>query len=90
MAEIPPPPQDTLTLLIEVDKDNIHFVDNIFKSHDNIAQVRRDYRVFQGRPCYEILVPPQLLEETYSVIERLKDLIPIGIVKLLAETQESE
>lgn len=83
MPNIPPPPDDTLTLYVEIDGDDIHFVDNIFKSYDNLAQVRRDYETLAGRPCFEIHVPPQLLDETRAVLARLGEIVHIGRMTLL-------
>lgn len=85
MNNIPPPPTNTLLMLIEVNEDDIHFVDNIMKSHDNLAQVRRDFQTYKGRICYEIWVAPDLVEEVTSIIERLKNFIDIGLVAILEE-----
>lgn len=81
---IPPPPPDTLTLAVEVHPEDLHLVDNIFQGHDHIAQVRWNRRLVAGRPCYLILVPPDFLEETQAVLERLKRWVRLGRVTLLA------
>lgn len=83
MNPIPPPPPDTVTLLLEVQPDDIHFVDNILKGHDHIAQVRRDMRLHRGRPCFEVHVPPHFLDEVRRVLDRLRELIWIGQVVVL-------
>jgi len=90
MRDVPPPPEDTLSLMVEVGAEDIHFLDNIVKSHDHLAQVRRDYRLFQGRPCYEIMVPPQRLEELLQVLEHLKKLIWIGHVAVAPASKRGE
>ncbi len=85
MTHIPPPPTDTLLMLIEVNEDDIHFVDNIMKSHDNLAQVRRDFRTHKGRICFELWIAPGLLEEVQSIIEKLKNFIDIGLIEVFEE-----
>ena len=85
MTDIPPPPTDTTLMVIEVSAEDIHFVDNIMKSHDNLAQVRRDFRDHKGRPCYEIWIAPDLVDEVQSVIDRLRDFIDIGICELVPD-----
>lgn len=87
MSEIPPPPTDTVLLVFEVNTEDVHFVDNIVKSYDHIAQVRRDYRIYRGRPFYEMLVPPQLLEEAKEILDRLRNFIWVGQVVVLPKEQ---
>lgn len=80
MPDLPSDAWDTVSVMVEVGAQDIHLLDNIVKSHDHLAQVRRDYRLFQGRPCYEIMVPPQRLDELLEVLEHLKGIMWIGHV----------
>jgi len=83
-VSVPPEaPTDTLLMLLEVDPEDIHFVDNIIKSHDHVAQVRRNYRLYRGRPCYEVLIPAGFLDEVEQIVERLRSFIWVGQVVLL-------
>jgi hypothetical protein len=88
MNDIPPPPTDTVLMVLEVNTEDLHFVDNIMKSHDNLAQVRRDFRTHKGRPCYEVWIAPDLVEEVQSVIDRLRDFIDIGICEILPDVRD--
>jgi len=87
-SNIPPPPTDTVLMALEVNAEDIHFVDNIMKSHDNLAQVRRDFRTHRGRPCYEVWIAPDLVEEVQDVIAHLRPFIDIGICELVPNARD--
>jgi len=83
VSALPAAPPDTLLMLLEVGPEDIHFVDNIIKSHDHVAQVRRNYQLYRGRPCYEVLIPVGFLDEVEQIVERLKAFIWVGQVVVL-------
>lgn len=74
------PPKDTIQLFVELDSKDVHLVATIVHSYDGIANVRRDYRVHNGKTFFKILVPPDFLEETKEVLESLKPYMHIGEV----------
>ena len=75
---LPDPPDDTLDLYIEVDEEDLHFVDDIIKSYDGIANVRREYRVNRGQKQFKVLVSPCFLGEVKGIIRGLRKYIYIG------------
>lgn len=72
------PPKDTIKLFVELDSKEVHLLATIMQSYDGIANVRRDYRVHNGKTFFKILVPPDFLEETKHVLESLKPYMHIG------------
>lgn len=70
--------KDTIQLFVELDSKDLHLVATIIQSYDGIANVRRDYRVHNGKTFFKILVPPDFLDETKRVLESLKAYIHIG------------
>lgn len=69
---------NTVKLFVELDSKDVHLVATIMHSYDGIANVRRDYRVHNGKTFFKILVPPDFLEETKRVLESLKSYMHIG------------
>jgi len=70
--------KDTIQLFVELSSKDVHLIATIMQSYDGIANVRREYRVHNGKTFFKILVPPDFLEETKGVLESLKAYIHIG------------
>ena len=70
--------KDTIQLFVELDAKDVHLVATIMHSYDGIANVRRDYKVHNGKTFFKILVPPDFLDETKRVLESLKPYMHIG------------
>ena len=78
MEGLPPPPDDTLDLYIEVDEENLHLIDDIIKGYDGIANVRREYRVNRGQKQFRILVMPSFVDELKKILRGLRKYVYIG------------
>lgn len=79
--EVEPPPSDTVNLFVELEEKDVHFLDTIIKGYNGIANVRRDYKVREGKIYFKILVSPDLLEESKQVLEELREYISIGEIR---------
>jgi len=90
MTHIPPPSADTVTVAVEVAREDMSFLDNIVQAHDGIAQVRWDYRLIEGRPCYEIQTTPHFLDDTLQLLERLKAHMEIGLIRVVPADEGKE
>ncbi|MFP4588806.1 MAG: DUF4911 domain-containing protein [Candidatus Acetothermia bacterium] len=75
---LPKPEPDTLDLFVELDQEDLHFLDDIVKSYDGIANVRREYRPYKGQKQFKILVSPDFLVELKAVLRNLRQYIYIG------------
>ena len=65
---------------IETTEEEIHFIDAIVSAYDGVANVRRDYRVRNGRMYFKVYVGPGLEDEFEDLIERLRGRVKIGDV----------
>lgn len=86
---IPPPPVDTVTVAVEVARADMSFLDNIVQAYDGVAQARWDYRLIEGRPCYELQTTPHFLHETLQLLERLKAHMEIGLIRVLPADEDA-
>ncbi len=65
---------------IETTEEEIHFIDAIVSAYDGLANVRRDYRVRNGRMYFKVYVGPGLEEEFELLIRQLRRRAKIGDV----------
>ena len=72
--------RDATVYWIETTEDEIHFIDAVVSAYDGVANVRRDYRVRNGRMCFKVYVGPGLEDEFESLIARLRRRAKIGDV----------
>jgi len=56
----------------------IHFIDAILSAYDGLANVRRDYRLHDGKVFFKIYVAPGMEDEFEDVMERLRQQAEIG------------
>ena len=56
----------------------IHFIDAILSAYDGLANVRRDYRLHDGKVFFKIYVAPGMEDEFEDVLERLRREAEIG------------
>jgi len=57
----------------------IHFIDAILSAYDGLANVRRDYRLHNGKVFFKIYVAPGMEDEFEDVMERLRRQAEIGV-----------
>jgi len=69
------------TLLVELEERDVHFVSTIIRGYDGIADLRRDYRLIEGKTFFKLLVPPGFRREVEGVLEELREYASIGEVR---------
>jgi len=68
------------TLLVELEERDVHFVSTIVRGYDGIADLRRDYRLIEGRTFFKLLVPPSFRREVEGLLDELREYASIGEV----------
>jgi len=76
--KLPPPPAGSLEVYVELEEEDLYFLDAIIEGYDGIANVRREYREVDGDKEFRILTSPGCLNKTLSVIRDLRRFIFIG------------
>jgi len=76
--KLPPPPVGSLEVYVELEEEDLYFLDAIIEGYDGIANVRREYREVGGDKEFRILTSPGCLNKTLSVIRDLRRFIFIG------------
>jgi hypothetical protein len=76
--EIPSPPSDSIEVYVELEEEDLHFLDAVLEGYDGIANVRREYRVVDGNKEFRIYTSPGCLDRTLSVIRDLRRFIFVG------------
>lgn len=69
------------TLLVELEERDVHFVSTIIRGYDGIADLRRDYRLIEGKTYFKLLVPPGFRREVEGLLDELRAYAPIGEVR---------
>ena len=75
------PPQDTISLFVEMNEKDVHFLEMIIKAYDGVAHLRRDWFVREDRRFFKILVPPDLVDEVRRILDNMKKYIEIGEIR---------
>ncbi|MFW6111560.1 MAG: hypothetical protein ACOC7Z_00920 [Candidatus Bipolaricaulota bacterium] len=84
-GELPSPPEDSIELYVELEEEDLHFLDAVVEGYDGIANVRREYRVRDGGKEFRILTSPGYLDSTVSIIRDLRRFIFVGRIKIEGE-----
>ncbi|MEA3238924.1 MAG: DUF4911 domain-containing protein [Candidatus Bipolaricaulota bacterium] len=63
---------------VNTTESEIHFIDAILSAYDGLANVRRDYRLHDGKVFFKIYVAPGMEDEFEDVMERLRRQAEIG------------
>lgn len=87
--EHPAPPKDSLRLYVEVDEEDVYFLDAVIELYDGVANVRREYRVTDGEKEFLIYTSPGLFDFTVDLIRDLRSYIYIGKIHLEGDADES-
>ncbi len=64
--------RDATVYWINTTDEEVHFIDAILSAYDGLANVRRDYRLRDGRIFFKIYVAPGMEDEFEEVMERLR------------------
>ncbi len=75
---IPPPPDDSIEVYVELEEEDLYFLDAVIEGYDGIANVRREYREVEGAKEFRILTSPSCLDRTIEVIRDLRRFIFVG------------
>lgn len=65
---------------LETTEKEIHFIDAIVSAYNGVANVRRDYRVKDGKTYFKVYVGPGLEPEFAQLIAQLRRRAQIGEV----------
>jgi len=63
---------------LETSEEEVHFIDAIISAYDGLANVRRDYRLRDGKTYFKVYVGPGLEPEFEELIERIRPHAQIG------------
>ncbi|MFW6005867.1 MAG: hypothetical protein ACOC9A_00310 [Candidatus Bipolaricaulota bacterium] len=77
-GKIPPPPDDSIEVYVELEEEDLYFLDAVIEGYDGIANVRREYREVEGDKEFRILTSPGCLNKTLAVIRDLRRFIFVG------------
>ncbi|MBS3736100.1 MAG: hypothetical protein V5A87_07050 [Candidatus Bipolaricaulota bacterium] len=77
-GKIPPPPDDSIEVYVELEEEDLYFLDAVIEGYDGIANVRREYREVEGDKEFRILTSPGCLDKTLAVIRDLRRFIFVG------------
>ncbi len=72
--------RDATVYWVNTTQEEVHFLDAIVSAYDGLANVRRDYRLQNGKLYFKVYVAPGMEEEFLSLIERLREVAAIGEV----------
>ena len=53
-------------------ESEVHFIDAVISAYDGLANVRREYRLRDGRTEYKVFVAPGMEDEFLEVIDGLR------------------
>ncbi len=72
--------RDASVYWVETSEEEIHFIDAIISAYDGLANVRRDYRIRDGKTYFKVYVGPGLESEFEELVARLRKKAKIGDV----------
>lgn len=84
-GQLPSPPEDSVELYVELEEEDLHFLDAVIEGYDGIANVRREYRVRDGGKEFRILTSPGYLDFTVETIRDLRRFLFIGKITVEGE-----
>ena len=79
---IPPPPADSTEVYVELEEEDLYFLDAVIEGYDGIANVRREYRKVDGAKEFRILTSPSCLDRTLDIIRDLRRFIFVGKITI--------
>lgn len=70
--------KDAIIYWLQTDEEEIHYIDAIITAYDGLANVRRDYRLQNGKIYFKIYVGPGMEEEFLALMDRLREVAKVG------------
>ena len=71
---------DASVFWLETSEQEVHFIDAIPSAYDGLANVRRDYKLMDGRIYFKVFVAPGMEEEFLDLLRDLRRTAKIGDV----------
>ncbi|MCD6136553.1 DUF4911 domain-containing protein [Candidatus Bipolaricaulota bacterium] len=72
--------RDATVYWVNTTESEIHFIDAILSAYDGLANVRRDWRLHDGKMFFKIYVALGMEGEFEEVMDRLRERAEIGEV----------
>lgn len=69
------------TLLVELEEQDIHFLDAVIEGYDGVATLLRDYQLIDGKSYFKLLLPSGFDEEVEQLLKELREYAAIGEVR---------
>jgi hypothetical protein len=69
------------TCLVELNEQEIHFLDAIIEGYDGIATLLRDYRLIEGKTYFRLLIPQGFRREAEEVLRELREYAAVGEIR---------
>jgi len=70
--------QDASVYWLNTGEEEIHFIDAVLSAYDGLANVRRDYRLQDGKIYFKVYVAPGMEDEFLYLVDRLRRTTTIG------------
>jgi len=67
-----PMKQDAAVFWVNTRESEVHFIDAILSAYDGMANVRRDYRVRNGKMYFKVYISPGMKDEFLFLTKRLR------------------
>jgi hypothetical protein len=72
--------KDAAVYWLSTTEEEIHFIDAVVSAYDGLANIRRDWRLQDGKTFFKIYVAPGMEDEFLQLIECLRRAATIGEV----------
>jgi hypothetical protein len=71
---------DASVYWLNTTEEEIHFIDAIVSAYDGLANVRRDWRLQDGKIYFKVYVAPGMEDDFLELLERLREVAAVGEV----------
>ena len=82
--------RDATVYWVNTTEAEVHFIDAIVSAYDGLANVRRDYRLRNGKIYFKVYVAPGMEDEFLSLAVRMREITAIGEVIRGEDDETSE
>ncbi|MFW6071083.1 MAG: hypothetical protein ACOC86_01705 [Candidatus Bipolaricaulota bacterium] len=86
LAGLPSPPEDSLEVYVEIEEEDLHYLDAVIEGYDGVANARREYREIRGHKEFRILTSSGYLNKTVEIIRDLRRFIFVGRITVEGES----
>lgn len=71
---------DASVYWLNTTEEEIHFIDAIVSAYDGLANVRRDWRLQDGKIYFKVYVAAGMEDDFLELLERLREVATVGEV----------